>query len=91
MPKFIMPLLAATFLTAVALPTPAAAMELREAIKRCDASAGCTYTLDGSGATIFGPKGGIRILPATKRKPMLSYWRPGPEWRQTDPRDRQRK
>lgn len=54
---------AVSFVFVPALPTPAAAMELREAIKRCDASPGCTYTLDKSGATIFGPKGGVVSCP----------------------------
>jgi hypothetical protein len=62
-----LPVVLAVAVTAVtvasALHRPAAAMELREAIKRCDASPGCTYTLDKSGATIFGPKGGVVSCP----------------------------
>ena len=54
---------AASIAAASVLPTLAAAMELREAIKRCDASPGCTYTLDKTGATIFGPKGGVVSCP----------------------------
>ncbi|UPK34057.1 hypothetical protein IVB18_38790 [Bradyrhizobium sp. 186] len=61
MGKSITPLLAATFLTAAvaALSAPAAAMEAREAMKRCDASPGCTYNvLDNGSVVIRGPKGG---------------------------------
>jgi len=65
MRKFILLTLAAMAIAATAaLSTPAAAIEAREAIRRCDAAPPCHFTVDRDGGlTVTGASGGIVQCP----------------------------
>jgi len=51
--------------TGLVLSTPCAATEASEAIRRCDATPGCTFNVnDDGGLVVRGPTGGIVQCPA---------------------------
>jgi len=79
MRKFIMPMLAATFFAATAtLSTPAAATEIREAIKLCDANPPCGYgPPDSAGGMTITANGHIISCPAKGACSVIGARAPG--------------